>query len=82
MASGQELEDIMNALLANCELVVVVLLTVCFAILLEPLLFMGVLLLMKRGVNRRRRLGHDRVLAELQLATDHVKRSTRVSNLG
>lgn len=71
----------MNAVLANFELVVVVLLTFCFALLMEPLLFMGVLTLMKRGM-RRRRMGHDRVLAELQLAVDNVKRTNRVSDLG
>jgi len=72
----------MNAVLANCEVVVVVLLTLCFALLLEPLLLLGVLTLMKRGMRRRRRLGHDQVLAELQLAVDQVKRTTRASNLG
>ena len=66
----------MNAILANCELVVVVLLTMCFALLMEPLLFLGVLTLMKRGM-RRRRVGHDQVLAELQLAVENVKKSTR-----
>lgn len=70
----------MNAVLANCELVVVVLLTFCFAILMEPLLFLGVLTLMQRGMRRRRRLGHDRVLAELQLAVDNVRKNNRVSN--
>ncbi len=70
----------MNALLANCELVVVVLLTVCFAVLMEPLLLLGVLTLMKRGM--RRRLDQDQALAELQLAVENVKRSTRASNLG
>lgn len=73
----------MNAVLANCELVVVVLLTMCFALLMEPLLFLGVLTLMKRGMRRRRhRPDHDQVLAELKLAADNVKRSTRGSNLG
>ncbi len=72
----------MNALLANCEIVVVVLLTMCFALLMEPLLLLGILTLMKRGMHRRQRLGHDHVLAELQLAVDKVKRSTQASNLG
>ncbi len=72
----------MNAVLANCEIAVVVLLTMCFAVLLEPLLLLGILTLMKRGMHRGRRLGHDHVLAELQLAVDKVKRSTRGSNLG
>jgi len=72
----------MNAVLANCEVVVVVLLTLGFALLMEPLLFLGVLTLMKHGMRRRQRLGHDRVLAELQLAVDNVKRTTRASNLG
>ena len=72
----------MNALLTNCELVVVVLLTMCFALLMEPLLLLGILTLMKRGMQKRQRLGHDHVLAELQLAVDKVKRTTRASDLG
>ena len=72
----------MNAVIANVELVVVVLLTMCFALLLEPILLLGVLTLMKRGMRRRRRVGHDQVLAELRLAVDNVKRNNRVSNLG
>ncbi len=67
----------MNAVLADFELAVVVLLTMCFALLMEPLLFLGVLTLMKRGMHRRRRVGHDQVLAELQLAVESVKKSTR-----
>lgn len=70
----------MNALLADCELVVVVLLTMGFALLMEPLLLLGVLTLMKRGM--RRRLHQDQALAELQIAVENVKRSTRASNLG
>lgn len=72
----------MNAVIADCEVAVVVLLTFCFALLMEPLLLLGVLTLMKRGMRRRRRLSHDQVLAELQLAVENVKRTTRVSNLG
>lgn len=66
----------MEAVFADLVVVVVVALTFCFALLIEPLLLFGILKLMDQSA-RRHRLAAD--IARLQSRVEELKRSAPAS---
>lgn len=62
----------METLLANAEVAIVVVLTLCVVLLLEPLLLLGLFRLMERGM-RRHRLQQQ--IAGLRTRVEDLKRT-------